>query len=408
MLKIKKIKLLGIILIIILVFAGCKKSEDSVTNKDEEQTLSLIDKKELNKSKDKTLGKKKELDKNNEERLPGQNKEKSFIREDEKGLVQVHVNDGQAKIYFDLEKWEELFNMSQWKVDEEYTFYFRENNWKELFDIIQSDYLGEKYYGPFYVECDGGRVKDVCIEQVEGINFHGENSGFFYSMDDPVFPMVYLLLEDGSVEFFKAVIEAVEPYNPSFSTYGRLPWIKDIVGLSSGTSDDGIGSMTIFGHSKEGSNYDLRIPSRYLSLTKGPWTWNELDEESGYSTDYYQVLILDEDGGAILKRGTYDYQLGDENPDPIIYKGSYQLPLIENDLSRVGTISFDFYADEKGRQLKQEDKIRASFFLEIYYFYQLYLYPFEGANLFGQEENLPFVYEMYFGYDPFEYDPFYD
>ena len=139
----------------------------------------------------------------------------AVIRQDADGLVSVSIENGKAALTFDNS--------------------------------------GTAREGPFPIEASG-RVRDACIGIIEAL------SGLVYSgSPDFAAPAVILLMEDGSLEYTVASPNAVE-HTGAFYSFGKVPWLKDIVSLSYESDGEGLGEMTVFAEDESGKRYEVRLP----------------------------------------------------------------------------------------------------------------------------------------------------
>ncbi|MDR1664911.1 MAG: hypothetical protein LBR83_08345 [Clostridiales bacterium] len=249
------------------------------------------------------------------------------IREDEEGLVQVRVEGGEASISFDLERWDALYDI--YGIDTE--------NWYEHFSpegmyFIVLERLSE---GPFPINAD--KVKDACVGQIAEIS-----SNF-------AAPAVFLLMEDGTVEWLMADIYApckVEDSWDVFTSRGKLPWLKGITSLSLENDGEGIGETTIYATDGSGLRYDLRIPFRFENLCDAPWVCDVVADDIA---ELQGRLRFEEDGAVYMEVSTYGGAPVEK------WSGSFYVELPESTgLYKAGSIVFDLALD-----WRDEDPARA-------------------------------------------------
>lgn len=317
----------------------------------------------------------------------GKLKGETIVRKDEKNLIEVHIEKGEAKVYFNLEKWEEVFTLSKIKAGGELASYYNMENWREILKIEDTKSMGANYYGPFPIKGLSGKVKDVNIAQIAELDF---SNGLFETI-----PTIFLLMENKTVEFACGDIFSICPDFTALESLGPLPWIENIESLIYENDGEGIGEMTVYAVNSKGDKYDLRIPGKFRSLFYGmSWVSNELAQEPDFipiGPTYCAVLDFSEDGTVILEKGWV-------NGESAKYKGNYRITMGEDDI-RPGMMILDLYPDSQIPNVKRE--IHGSYFAEIHYGIHFELYPGEGEPLYteGVEEHEPFKFVL--GYNPF-------
>ncbi|HZK57623.1 MAG TPA: hypothetical protein VFD17_04855 [Clostridia bacterium] len=314
-------------------------------------------------------------------------KGETVVRKDEKNLIEVHIEKGEAWVYFNLEKWEEVFALSEIKAGGGLIPCFNTENWREILKVEDTKFMGDNYCGPFPIKGLSGKVRDANITQIEELDF--------FSGCSETIPTIFLLMEDGTVEFTYGDMFHIVPDFPALESLGPLLWVEDIESLIHENDGEGIGEMTVYAVDAKGNKYDLRIPSKFRVLSLGmSWVSNELAREPDFSPvgpAYCAVLDFSEDGTVILEKGWV-------NDVPVKYKGNYRITMGEGEM-RPGMMIFDLYLDSSAPNAKKE--IHGSYFAEIYYGMELELYPGEGELLYeeGMKSHEPFKFVL--GYNPF-------
>jgi len=282
------------------------------------------------------------------------------IRKDEEGLVSVWINNGVAEVHLDLEKWEELHKLSE--IDPDY------------FDV---ELLSE---GPFTVEFLSGRVKDACIGKIEDLDDMG--------YENFIAPVVVLLMEDGTLEYFP-----VDPYPYEetlvFYSYGVLPWLNNIVSLAYEQETEGKGEMTIFATDQDGLRYDVRLPAKLTTMFDAEWAHFLVEDEM----DQGIFLTFEDDKTVTFEEGAFDGERSEKKT------GSYTVYLAENDPSnqRPGTLVLDFSGETGTYQMSSDGFV-------------LLLDLMDGTSLLLDESGKPVVifefYQpaMHMGWDDMMFD----
>jgi len=215
------------------------------------------------------------------------NKSGIIIRRDSEGLVELRIKNGAAELSFDLDKWENLYHINT-----------------AVAEIQPGRTLKS---GPFSVAGLSGRVKDARIGKVAALDAYAE---------EITMPAVLLLMEDGGLEWFRA-----NPFMPEFVSFGKVPWLKDIVSLS--YENDGAGEMTIFAKNKSGFRYDVRTFCSLMSVFKDEWVY---EIGPGHDGDKHCIFIsFSEDGKLSFRKGLL--KMGDAY---LFYAGKYTVSNIGN------------------------------------------------------------------------------
>ena len=208
---------------------------------------------------------------------------------DAEGLVELRIENGAAKLSFDLDKWEKLYHIKAYAANAE-----------EYFGVTLKN-------GPFPITGLSGRVKDACIGRVAALDPYAEGI---------TMPAVLLLMEDGSLEWLHADPLGwfgSNPSAPGFESFGRLPWLKDIVSLS--YEKDSAGEMTIIAKDKGGLRCDVRTFCCLVTVFDYEWVY-----EIGPAGEDTECIFLElkEDGGISVRKGLL--RLGDAY---VFYTGKY-------------------------------------------------------------------------------------
>jgi len=239
-----------------------------------------------------------------------------LIREDEDGLVAVRIEEGDAEISFDIERWGEL-NTGQ-------------------------DQFGE---GPFPIETLSGNVKDAVVGKVESMDF--------YNYWDIVTPAAALLTEDGRVEYIMA-----DPYEgwqeDRYISHGILPWLTDIVSLEYGYKE---GNRTIYAFDSTGNQYDISLVNFLVNVFDEDGMW-EFFTPSDWGGELYCGVMLNEDGSMFMVIGN-KFEGGDVYETEQTYDGTYEVFLSENSGTGVGVMDIDltltWWTAEMGEGAEAED-----------------------------------------------------
>ncbi|MDR0468517.1 MAG: hypothetical protein LBH09_00910 [Peptococcaceae bacterium] len=228
----------------------------------------------------------------------------------EDGLISLTIKDGKAELSFDDDLWEERYG---------------------LYGIASPEFYSDDLIlpGPFPVIFYDGEmpaVRDACIAQIAALDL--------LQTTTTIIPSVVLLLEDGSV-----CMTLADPYTQGDDTEfycWRLPWLEDIVSLSSRADSDG--NMTVYAADSRRMQYDIRIPAEFTYLFD--------------RTLYCEIPLFDEydDGGDYMtfeftedKRVTFEkyFSHGELYEE---YYGTYDIQLAENPRrgsAPTGAITFD-------------------------------------------------------------------
>lgn len=283
---------------------------------------------------------------------------------DAENLLEVSLRKGEVFVSFNMERWEELFHLSELDCE---------------FGIYHDEYKVTDLSGP---------VKDVCIAPIRGLSFlNGEQAET---------PIVFLLIEDGTAEWFPSEMISYNPEDPILYSMGTLPFLKDIAFLSYGSSYEGQGGMTVFAEDSNGVFYDVYTSVRFIDLYSGPWFADVYADSPFYNSGYYCVLEFFPDGSVSFQKGWIM-----EGP-PQVFTGTFHLSIAEDYEQKLGILTLDLYnADEASPQ----SEIHGEFFADVQGWAQLELYYSSGDFLYT-EDTEDYEYALfYLGYNPFGADP---
>ena len=269
-------------------------------------------------------------------------------REDADGLVRVIIRDGVPTVMLDIARWDAMHNYRVLMQDEPP---HPEGIEYEILDVA-------------------GRVADAVIGKVEAL----DKSVFF----DFVRPAVFLLMEDGTVEWFHVMPDLLEMY--FFHSYGSLPWITDITALSYEAVAEGSGEEhTVYAYDSGGTRYDLSIPCIFNGLFYMHWSCDFGGGMKG------RLLLFDDN------TCTFEvYADGAERTG--WYAGTYAVTLTEGQRTRPGMISFDLAYTEGDGASAAGGTIQGDYFFEsMPEGFKLYLA--DGDGLYGAEAAYAFYWE---------------
>ena len=332
------------ILALILTLTACSKAPEEKEGPSLKGKINLKDK----------------LNKNQEEE---KEEKETIIRKDKEGLIEVHIEDGKATVYFDLELWEDLLAISNYESPI------------------------SPFGGPFSIQSLSGRVKDAAICQISSLDLLKEFEG-------PV-PTIFLLMEDGSVEWLTGQPFPLDPQDKSLISIGRLPWIEDISSLEVANDGEGIGEDTVYGIDSKGDSYLLRVAGEFSYLPIGQWIWTIASLDS--TIEDIGVLSLTEDGGAIYQIGTMDGARHSR------YTGSYGINIRRQDDKVPAMISLDLELDYSSNPNQVVHKIEGQFFSQVTNLTYLELWPSHGDSLYVYGGDFqPSSYEFWLANNPLE------
>jgi len=257
--------------------------------------------------------------------LPGCEKKASgnavgpVIRQDEEGLVEVRIENGEATLTFNLDKWEKQYNLS---------LYIEEFVYNPSGAIPKS--------GPFKISGFSGKVLDACVGKVLAMDYYYFPFEYF---DDFIIPSIMLLMDDGTVNWLLAnpMAQLFERMlnDSSYHIDGKLPLINNIASLSFEDDNAGFGEKAFFAADREGSRYNLLAPWKLLTLCDAAWYCMPIGSIPAYTP---ALLSFDESGGVTLKRRH-------ENGFIVLHKGTYKINLIKNSEQFPAAFSFDLSLD---------------------------------------------------------------
>lgn len=300
-----RISLLLLILILLLSLTACGGKKPSNVDKDKEKENGKV-----------SVGNLLE------------NKGRSWL--DDEGLIFVNERGKDLYISYDLDKWEEIYDLSAY-LDEHYI-------------NIQP--------GDFELKIVGldDKVKDIAIGLVE--NYSGSFA------DDKEFPAVFFLLENGRVQWLLAMPEPVSKDhgpqgipNQEYESYSfpAVPWMEDIIELEPGLITEGIGGHTIYAIDKDGLRYDLALPMEFSFLRMNSWIASLEETSSDYD---YMILTFDDDENLNFFKASHDAYF-----DNIDIDGSYRMHLDDSSASgyRAPSISLDIEGYSGSYMIAQEN-----------------------------------------------------
>ena len=308
----KKIMALCIAIPLCLGLAACAGNNEAAES-DSSPQVSEESRRELNANKDKTL-----VNKSTESATTSG----VIVRTDNENLVEVRIENGEATVTLNADRFDELYDYSK-------------------------RYEGKIYTGTIKIAETSGKVKDACIAQIPELDYMNGT--------DFVIPTIFLLMENGTVES-----TLVDFYPHEFQTAEflsrQLLWMEDIVSLSYENDGEGIGAMTVYAEDKSGIRYDLRIPASFCELYSGPWVCDFYNIEGHYMSGYYGVLTFFEDGTVVFEKSWM------EEGNPARYTGTFDLVIAENTGRRPGMMDFDLYLDSSSNINGEPKEIRGTYF----------------------------------------------
>jgi hypothetical protein len=240
-----------------------------------------------------------------------------IIRQDEEGLVEVRIKNGEATVSFDLDKWERLYNLSLYIEEYVYTPYGT---------------IPKK--GPFQISGLSGKVLDACVGKVPELDYYYFPYEHF---EDFFLPSIMLLTEDGTVSWLLATPIPLEQLydkmliDGSFYIDGKLPLLNNIVSLSYENDSEGFGKKTFFANTLDGSRYNLLLFCRLLTLCDVDWYCLPVREVPDFSLS---LLSFDESGGVTFRRRN-------ENGFIVRHEGTYEISLNKDNERFPAAVSLD-------------------------------------------------------------------
>lgn len=347
----KKIMALCIAIPLCLGLAACAGNNEAAES-DSSPQVSEESRRELNANKDKTL-----VNKSTESATTSG----VIVRTDNENLVEVRIENGEATVTLNADRFDELYDYSK-------------------------RYEGKIYTGTIKIAETSGKVKDACIAQIPELDYMNGT--------DFVIPTIFLLMENGTVES-----TLVDFYPHEFQTAEflsrQLLWMEDIVSLSYENDGEGIGAMTVYAEDKSGIRYDLRIPASFCELYSGPWVCDFYNIEGHYMSGYYGVLTFFEDGTVVFEKSWM------EEGNPARYTGTFDLVIAENTGRRPGMMDFDLYLDSSSNINGEPKEIHGTYFAEVSNLIGLNLWYGDEDHLHWDGKVLMMELEFMLGYNPF-------
>lgn len=269
------------------------------------------------------------------------------IRSDNQGLVYLSIENGEATVTFNADKWADYL---------------------DRYNATPYDGLLSKAYP---VKELSGKVKDACIVQIESFGYS--------EVEGLVIPTIFLLMEDGTVEQVSADVAGEPGKDAELKSKGALPWIKDIVSLKSENDTEGVGALTVFGTDSTGVRYNLRIPAELRALySENVWFAEIYDGINYKNQGYYSILYFSKEGNVIYKRGRV------KQAEIETFEGTYSLSLAEDDETRPGLLTLDM----TGKDGAAEKKIQAKFLADFSSPFRFELMLSEGDLLLDKDNKI--------------------
>ena len=289
------------------------------------------------------------------------------VRFDDEELVMIQIfENGEAELTFVFDRWAELHDL----------FNYIEKN----YPYVEVSPYGNPIVGP---EGNVKGIKDVCIGKIAALD-SAQHEEF-------IIPSAILLMEDGTLEWVLA-----DPFVGTQFSYGKLPWLDNIVSLSYEPGSEGRGDMTIYATDKDGLRYDVRIPCGLYDIFGDSW-YCELVVGENYGI----FLSFEENGGVNLMKGWL------ESEAVASYSGSYTVSLSENvpEAERPGMISFDLSLDWSDYDFPA--KIQGTYYISANLGISMELYLSGGDTLHDGTAGYTFLH-MHYGvhedYDDEDWD----
>ena len=287
-----------------------------------------------------------------------------IIRTDVENLVEVHIKNGEAEVNLNAARFDELYDYS--------------NVYESEIDTRTHKIVGTS-----------SKVKDACIAQIPKLDF--------WKATDFTAPTIFLLMEDGTVEWVHVDFYTDESQTAEFRSSGPLIWLYNIEELVYENNDEGIGEMTVFAENEYGFRFDLQLIAGLHELCAGPWICDIDSSNLGnsYTNDYYAVLSFNEDGTLIYEKGW----LGDDNFAR--YTGTYEISVISNIEQKPGILTFDLQIDPAFNIINEAEELHGSYFIDIQNFNMFSLYHSDGDYLHSDSYmNLEYG-DFWLSYNPF-------
>ncbi|MGB4313050.1 MAG: hypothetical protein ACOX0L_06595 [Natronincolaceae bacterium] len=287
---------------LMIILVGCKQDENTSLSKDKLQITGKVN--ENTDEKDGVI----------------------FTREDEDRLVKINIKDGEASIYFDLDRWDELHNIYDGGLD--------------FFDTAK---LQE---GPFPIIVKSGKVKDACIGKIQLMD---------YSQYEFTMPTVVLMMEDGSLEWFFADPYMTEDLSKmggeyenyqNFRSHGKLAHMDNFSSFFYESDGEGIGdNKSIYITNEIGDKFDFYYLWLETMLYDGVWICELFSPrgEDGYPVNGYFSFERD---------GSFNFNVGIGNsyePEHVEYieywVGNAEMITKTDRSYPLGTIVYDLHVD---------------------------------------------------------------
>ncbi|MDL2214260.1 hypothetical protein LJB76_01715 [Clostridia bacterium OttesenSCG-928-O13] len=301
-----------------------------------------------------------------------------LIRQDVDELVQVRIEDGQASIRLNPQRWEERYGAE-----------FSEAG--QMFgDMEFVDFSDPSFFAPID-RMDGVAIRDVCIGTVPGFSD--------WSMYSFPVPVAMLLREDGRVEAVFA-----DPFATHYTSEGMmLAFLVDVeslyVDVSSG---DGRGDPSIYAICADGLRYDLQYLFSHTVTNVFDVKWSCVLADSPLDAVPLTVeLQLFEDSAAQLT-------IFDGGGLIAEYAGNHVFVLAEEQDYRPPTLVLDLALEACNRpEIQTRGDIKGSYFYEIgIQDMFLHLWQSFGDALYVDEGGTPITEYWLSGYG--EHDEDYD
>ncbi len=349
-------KVISLCALVLLCFglASCSGKNETAGSKLDLQK-SIKNKKDSLMNNDKTLG--------NESAEDG-----VIIRSDAENLVEVRIENGNASVTLNAVRFDELYD-------------------------YKKRYESEIYTGIIKIVGNFGKIKDACVAQIPNLDF--------LNGTDFVTPTIFLLMEDGTVEYVFVDFLPHEFQVQEFYSSGPILWIKNIKTLSSESDGEGFGSTTVFAEDKNGIRYDLRIPVSFSELYSGPWVCDIYNMDGYYSASgYYGVLNFHENGTVVFEKGWIGEDVN------VRYAGTFDLTIAENSGIRPGMMTFDLFLDSSSHTKSEPKEIHSVYFAEAINLIGLQLWYSNGDYLHSNEKGPVMNWDFELGYNPLGDNPY--
>lgn len=285
--------------------------------------------------------------------------------EDEEGHVRVALEDGKASITFNVERWNE-------------TYGFQNDGYYFIPDDLQDVF--------FPIIARSGNVIDACVARVMSLGS--------YFTDDFELPVVVLLMDDGSIEWFYADPNSTHYFlelNPgdmySIDTYEKIErkYSGDFVSINCVSNDEDSNYKTIYAVSSYGYSFDFYEMYLENQLFDNVWIC-ELQEDS-----LYGYLSVDENYNASFSISGVKFTDLSSSDLHLIWSGMARYVTSPDDDLPLGTITFDMESATEssvdGLMLPQD--MVGDYLADITFDkdHQMTLYHKAGDKLYPSSEN---------------------